>query len=359
MGSSEKFSFLSSENKLLNVFIGIIMLFLFVWLLVVGRSIILPLMIAIFLTFILEPMVTFLRKLKIPMAVAVLLTLTFAFIILYLMGALVYANVQIFVGQFPIYQVRLLKSVSRFTELFEKWFGEPLNIEIFKRINWVETLRQFSIAQFVLGSVGSFVTFFVKMLMVIIFIAYFLPGMQHIEEKIEYAFPARQSKRILRIFRNVIRQVQTYLGAKTLGSVIIGIVGIIIFYTFGLDFAFFWGFLLFIFNYIPTIGPVVASFFPVLFSLLQFGSVSIAFWLAVSLAILQTAMGNYVEPKLMGRSMNLSPIMVILSLIFWGYIWGAAGMILAIPILGTISIIFENFESLKFVSVFLRGGVKK
>ena len=132
MGSAEKFSFLSSENKLLNVFIGVILLFLFIWLLVVGRSIILPLMIAIFLTFILEPMVTFLRKLKIPLAVAVLLTLTFAFIILYLMGALVYAKVQIFVGQFPVYQVRLLKSVSRFTMLFEKWFGEPLNIEIFK-----------------------------------------------------------------------------------------------------------------------------------------------------------------------------------------------------------------------------------
>ena len=359
MGSPDKFAFLGSENKLLNVFIGVVLLFLFIWLLVVGRSIILPLMIAIFLTFILEPMVSFLMRFKIPLAIAVLLTLIFAFIILYLMGALVYANVQIFVGRFPIYQVRLLKSISHFTLQFEKWFGEPLNIDIFKRINWVETFQQFSIAQFVLGSVGSFVTFFVKMLMVIIFIAYFLPGMQHIDAKIELAFPTKQSKQIIGVFHNVTNQVQTYLGAKTLGSVIIGLVGIIIFYAFDLDFAFFWGFLLFLFNYIPTLGPIVASFFPVLFAMLQFGSLSIAFWLTISMILLQTVMGNYVEPKLMGRTMNLSPIMVILSLIFWGYIWGAAGMILAIPILGTFTIIFENFESLKFVSVFLRGGPKK
>jgi AI-2 transport protein TqsA len=358
MGNSNKFGFMSSENNLFNFFIGIILIFLFVWLLIAGRSIILPLMISIFLAFILEPIVTILVKKRIPLGIAVFLTLIFAFVILYLLGTVVYANVQIFVGQFPVYQERLLKSVANFTAYFEQLFGEPLNIQLFKRIDWAGALQQFSIAQWVLGSVGSFVSFFVKMLMVIIFVAYLLPGMRNIEHKVQRAFPAREASRIVRIITNVTQQLQSYLGAKTLGSLITGIVSIIIFYIFGLDFAIFWGFLIFLFNFIPTIGSTLASLLPVIFSLLQFGSLSTAFWLAVIMVVLQIAMGNYVEPKLMGRSMNLSPLMVILSLIFWGYIWGVAGMILAVPILGTITIIFENFSSLKFISIFFRGKIK-
>jgi len=360
MGNSGKYGFLKSENKLINIFIGIILLYLFIWLLIVGRSIILPFMIAVFLTFILNPLVTLLMKLKIPLAVAVFLTLIFSFVLIYLLGVLVYANVQMFVGQFPIYQERLLRSISQFTAYFEKMFGEPLNIQLFKRINWVDTLQKFSIAQWVLSSLGSFVTFFIKMVMVIIFVAYLLPGMQGIDQKITMAFPKQyQADRLIKIIKNVTRQVQNYLGAKTLGSLITGAVSIIIFYIFGLDFAIFWGFIIFLFNFIPTIGSTTASILPVLFSLLQFGSLSLAFWMALSLVVLQTAMGNVVEPRLMGRSMNLSPLMVILSLIFWGYIWGVAGMVLAIPILGTLTIIFENFESLKFVSIFLRGKIKE
>jgi len=355
MGSSNKFGFINSENTLFNFFIGTVLLFLFVWLLAAGRSIILPLMISIFLAFILEPIVIYLVKRRVPLGIAVFLTIIFAFVILYLLAAVVYTNVQIFVGQFPVYQERLLKSVSNVTVYFEKLFGEPLNIQLFKRIDWAGTLQQFSIAKWVLGSVGSFVTFFVKMLMVIIFVAYLLPGMRNIEHKVQRAFPAREASRIVRIIRNVTQQLQSYLGAKTLGSIISGIVSIIIFYIFGLDFAIFWGFLIFIFNFIPTIGSTIASLLPVLFSLLQFGSLTTAFWLAVIMAVLQTAMGNYVEPKLMGRSMNLSPLMVIISLIFWGYIWGVAGMILAVPILGAITIVFENFSSLKFISIFFRG----
>jgi predicted PurR-regulated permease PerM len=221
MGSSNKFGFLSSENKLLNFFIGTILIFLFVWLLSAGRSIILPLMTSIFLAFILEPLVTFLVNKKVPLAIAVFLTIIFAFVLLYLLGTLVYANVQIFVGQFPVYQERLLNSVSNITAYFEELFGEPLNVQLFKRIDWVGTLQQFSIAKWVLGSVGSFVTFFVKMLMVIIFVAYLLPGMRNIEHKVQRAFPAREASRIVRIIMNVTQQVQSYLGAKTLGNSLI------------------------------------------------------------------------------------------------------------------------------------------
>ena len=76
-----------------------------------------------------------------------------------------------------------------------------------------------------------------------------------------------------------------------------------------------------------------------------------------TLGIVQFVMGNILEPRLMGYSLDLSPMIVILSLIFWGYIWGVAGMLISVPMLATITIVFERFESLRFISVFLRGKV--
>ncbi len=350
---------LTNDNRLLNITLGIVLIILMVWLLIIGRTIILPFMIAVFLALVLDPVVNLMTGWKIPQSIAVFLTLAISFLILYLLGMLVYANVQLFVNQFPEYESRLYHIISQFTQQFEAFFGKPLNIQLWKQIDWLDTLQRFSIARTVLSSVGTFVTFILKTIIVIIFIAYLLNGMRTLSTKIEAAFPPNQARQIISIIDKVTRQVQKYLGAKTLVSLVTGIISIAIFYAFGLDFAVFWGFLIFLFNFIPTIGSAFASLLPVVFSFLQFGSFSTAFWILFSLTLLQQAMGNIVEPRLMGRTLNLSPLMVILFLIFWGYIWGVVGLILAVPILGTLTIIFENFDSLKFISVFFRGSQSK
>lgn len=349
---------LADGNHLLNFTLGIVLLFLTVWVLIIGKSLILPLLLAVFLSFILDPIVCLLQRLKIPLSLSVLLTLVFVFLLLYLFGLLVYANVQLFVGQFPVYQERLLNSVGMYLQKLELMIGEPLNILSWKRTDWIATLQRYSVPQGVLSSLGTFVTFLVEMLIVIVFIAFLLMGKRNINQKIKHAFQPEQADNFIHILENITGQVQKYLGAKTITSMITGFISIIIFYFFGLDFAIFWGFIIFLFNYIPNIGSIVASLLPVLFSVLQMGSLSTAFWLGISLLILQFSAGNILEPKIMGRSLNLSPMVVILSLIFWGYIWGVVGMILAVPILATITIIFENVSSLRFLSVFLRGKVK-
>jgi len=349
---------LQVENRLLNLTLGIILFILTIWILIIGKTIIIPFMVALFLTFILDPVVSFLTRYKVPLGLAVFLTLLIFFIILYLLGMLIYANVQLFVKQFPLYQDRIFDALKNFNNQIELWIGKPIkSSQVWKQIDWVEALQRFSIAKGVLSSVGTFVTFLLKTLIVVVFIAYLLTGKRNVEKKIKLAFPAERAENITQIIDNVTDQVQKYLGAKTIVSLITGAVSMVIFYFFGLDFAIFWGFLIFLFNFIPSIGSVFASLLPVLFSLLQYGSLSRAVWMLLLLTILQFAMGNIVEPRLMGRSLNLSPLIVILSLIFWGYIWGVVGMILAVPILGTITIILENFESLRFISVFFRGKV--
>lgn len=345
-------------NHMVNISLGIILLFLMVWILILGKTIILPFMIAIFLSILLDPIVSLLIRLKIPLSIAVTLTLLLAFIFLYLIGLLVYANVETFINQLPVYQDRLLSWLAAITTRIELLIGQPLNLKNIKIGEWLGPLQGFSFAKGIFSSVGTFVSFFLNMLIIIIFIAYLLTGKRSINRKIEQAFPESQSRRIIAILDNVNTQVQIYLGVKTIISLITGLGSIAIFIAFGLEYAAFWGFLIFLFNYIPNIGSIVASLLPTLFSLIQFGSPIRALWLIVALTILQFTMGNIVEPRYMGRSLNLSPLVVILSLIFWGYIWGITGMILAVPILGTMTIIFENFESLKFISVFIRGNPK-
>ncbi len=347
----------SNFSKLGYLAAGTISVFLIVWILIVGRPIILPFMIALFLTFILEPLVNLMRKVKIPLGLAVSLTLLLAFVLMYLLGALLYTNVQTFVNQLPAYEDRLANLLSGIVNDLESLIGQPITTEMFRGFNWLDALQSLSLASNLMTGVGTFVGFFVKMLLVIVFVAYMLMGRRNLTRKIYKAFPEEQASHIDDILNKITSKIQAYLGAKTVISLVTGFVAYVIFLFFGMDFAIFWAFVIFLFNFIPNIGSAIASILPVIFSILQFGSFGTALWLLVALSILQFIMGNIVEPRTMGYSLDLSPMIVILALVFWGYIWGVVGMLLSVPILATMAIVFERIEGLQFISVLLRGKV--
>ncbi len=342
----------------LNFSIGIIVTFLLVWVLVIGRTIIVPFMVAVFMTFILDPLVELLMRLKAPRSIAVFFTMFIAFVFIYLFGLLVYSNIQEFVAQFPTYEDRLANLLYNSVNSIENFIGKDISPDMLKElnINWLDALQGMSIASNIVSGVGSFFSFFMRFLLMIVFLAYMLAGKPNLKRKLCAAFPETQAVSMEEMIDAATEKIQKYLGAKTLVSFITAIISLIIFWSFGVDFAVFWAFIIFVFNFIPNIGSIIASFLPVLFSVLQFGSFSTAFWLLFALGILQFLMGNILEPRIMGYSLNLSPIMVILSLIFWGFIWGVAGMLLSVPILATIAICTERIDSLRFVSIFLKGS---
>ena len=115
----------------------------------------------------------------------------------------------------------------------------------------------------------------------------------------------------------------------------------------------FWAFLIFLLNFIPTIGSLIATIFPAAYSLLQFGEFSPALLVLVIVGTIQLVVGNIVEPRVMGSSMNISPLVTILALTFWGMIWGITGMILSIPIMVVLVIIFSQFESTRPIAILL------
>jgi predicted PurR-regulated permease PerM len=121
----------------------------------------------------------------------------------------------------------------------------------------------------------------------------------------------------------------------------------------GIKFAVLWGVLAFFLNYIPYIGSLVAVIMPIILSIFQFPHSYIPILAAVLLLTIQFFMGSYLDPEMMGNRFNLSPIMIIISLFFWSYVWGVIGAFLAVPILAVIKIVLQNIESFKFIAILM------
>lgn len=348
---------MANSDKLTSVFQGLIITLIIVFVLDIAQVVILPFIFAVFLSFILEPLVNQLIKIKFSRTLAVLVTIIFTFLILYLIGIVIYASTKSFSSNFPVYESKIIGIINAISDNIENLIGVSMNMS-FENINWLNTLQDFSITKSMLSGIGSFFSFLWNIILVTIFVVYLLVGKTNLYSKIERAFSKIRSDKIIKIFDNITSQTQTYLITKTLVSLITALLSLIVFKIFGLDFAIIWAFLIFVFNFVPNFGSFIASILPMMIALIQFDSLLTVLWLGILIIAIQFAIGNILEPKLMGRSLNLSPLMVIVSLIFWGWIWGIAGMLLAVPILATMTIILENIESLRFISVFLRGEKK-
>jgi predicted PurR-regulated permease PerM len=345
--------------QMINISLIIIVTFLCGWILILGKSIILPFMVALFMSFLFNPLMSRLVRWKFPAPLALTLTLFTAFLILYLLGMLIYSNIQLFAEQFPVYQEKVIGFLKDFSTQYEEWSGKPFNWKFSENIDWIGTLQNSPVTGGLLSGVGAFFSVAGNLVMVIIFMAYLLAGRRKLSLKIHHAFSKEKAGQMVAIFENVTDQIQRYMIAKTIISLASAILCIIVFYSFGLDFAIFWGFIIFILNYIPNIGSAISTIMPILFGMFQFASFSRALWMSIVLMLVQMISGNIIEPKFMGKSLNLSPLMVILFLIFWGFIWGITGMILAVPILVAFTIIVENVDSLRFLSVFLRQDITR
>jgi AI-2 transport protein TqsA len=155
------------------------------------------------------------------------------------------------------------------------------------------------------------------------------------------------------ILNKIERSITKYMGLKTLLSLITGTLSYIVLSIIGIDAPLFWSFLIFALNFIPTIGSLIATLFPTIFCLLQFGEFNQALMVLVFVGAIQVLVGNLLEPKLMGNSLNISSLVAIFALSFWGVLWGVTGMIISVPITVVMVIIFSNFEKTRPIAILL------
>ena len=150
----------------------------------------------------------------------------------------------------------------------------------------------------------------------------------------------------------IILNVRNYLGIKTLTSFSTGLLIFISLKIIGIDYAFIWGLIAFLLNYIPNIGSLLAALPVLLFTAVQYDW-KITIWTGIVFLVVNIVIGSFIEPKVMGRGMGLSTLVVIISLIFWGWVLGPIGMFLSVPLTMTLKIFLENYEDTKWLAVML------
>ena len=338
-------------QRSLTIFLGLAITILMGWLLMTLRFVFLPLVLAVFITFLLTPLVNWLTRRKIPLFIASAVTIILAVMVLYLTGTMVLKSLVAFQSEFPKYELQIQGMVGRAEQLADLNIG-PLTNERLR-----EELSRLSLSSVVGSILNSFFSFLTYLVFTFVFVIYFLTGSPRLPEKIKRSFSPQRAETINQAVNSIGRQVQRYIWAKTLTSIITGGLMIIICLIFKVDFPITWGFFTFLLNWIPTLGVFIASIPPPILVLISTGSWVTALWVVVILSAVFLTLGNYIEPIILGESVNLSPLMALFALIFWGWLWGPAGMIVAVPVTAMVKFTCDNVEELRPLGV-LMGGAK-
>ncbi|UCE19033.1 MAG: AI-2E family transporter [Gemmatimonadota bacterium] len=336
----------TEKNRILVALLAILALVAVGFVLKSAKAVILPLMIAWLLSYILTPIINVLVRMKVPTTLSVFLVLILLLGIFYLGGVLIQERVTAFAKEYPKYQLRF----AEITNAVKSSIKIPANF--FQGIQIGQ-----KVGTFVVRLSGSLMNFFSNLMMVLIFLMFLLLAKPYFKFKIKKAFSSDQADRVSRIIESISKQIGSYLALQFCISLTTGVLVWLALVVIGVDFAATWGILAFILNFIPTVGSIIASLLPVLVATIQFYP---SYWTPiiclVSMLIIQMIMGNVVSPKVMGDRLNLSPVAILLSLLFWGWLWGIIGALLSVPFTAAIMIVCENIEPLQPISIMMGSG---
>ncbi len=315
-----------------------------------AQTVLIPLMIAWLLSYICGPVVNYLVHKKVPLGLAVFAVLMLVLFVCYLGGIFLIGRVQSFISESPKYanQLQII-----YTDLMYN-LSERMHVPeaAFADINWAQEVGK----RLVVFS-GSLASFAGNLVMVLIFLVFMLLGKPYFKYKMAAAFPPERAGMFSEVTSSISGQIGQYLAVKVAIS---GTTGVLVWLALTLlkvEFALTWGALAFFLNFIPSIGSILASIPPILLAVVQFyPSVWMPIFTAVVLLLIQMSMGNVIEPKIMGDSLNLSPVVILLSLVFFGWMWGVVGALLSVPIAATIKIVCENIDALKPISILMGSG---
>ena len=347
---------MKKESKVIIALLGIIATFVVGVVLDLLESVLLPLVVAIFLSYLFKPLIVWLKRRHIPTVVSLLIVFVTIAAVVSGLSFVLYSSIDSFIAEAPVYQERvndLLGEVDTSVRSLALRFHLPLS-----EFDWRTVVDVSSITSILSSSLGTTVTFLGNVILVMLYMFFILASSGHMAAKLRMGFRREHSQQIASIIERIDLQVRQYILTKTFVSLITGTLTTLVLWIFGVDFALFWGFLAFLLNYIPNIGSLLAEVFPVLLAFLQFDSVITPLIIFLILLGMQTVMGNVVEPKMMSFTLNLSPLVILVALIFWGWLWGIVGMIIAVPMTAILKIIFENIDELTPLARLMGGSIK-
>lgn len=342
------------SNKAIAFASSIIILALTFVLLIEGRDLLIPIAVSVMIWYLLNALARGFHLIpfgsyRIPISLSMALAITTLIAGLTIIAELISDNI----GQVSLvantYQANIEVLISKASEILG--FNKPPDIAaIFEQIDLRTLATRF------LSATASFAGSFGIVLIYVLFLLFEQKGFQN---KLTALFPEESRRNEVQdLLNRMQKQIQTYVAIKTFTSLLTGIISYAILKIVGVDFAEFWGFIIFLLNYIPTVGSLLGVIFPAMLALIQFSSPVPFFIVLGGIGLIQFLIGNILEPRLTGSSLNISPLVVILSLALWGSIWGIVGMFLCVPLTVIAVIVLSYFEPTRPIAILLSGNGK-
>jgi predicted PurR-regulated permease PerM len=314
----------------------------------VAAELLLPLVVAVFLALLSLPLLGWLRRRHLPLVAAVALTILADVALLVAFGMLISVALSEFVAVAPDY----LEQLGDVAETaLDNVFFRGVALSRWLAFDQLDPQAVINVAGGIVGeTVKGVAATFASVSVVLLLLIFFLLEAVGLPAKLRKAMGREQVD--LKRYRSIIREIQRYLLIKTVVSAGTGVLVGAWTAFLGLDFAVLWGFLAFLLNYIPVIGSIVAGIPAVLLALVQL-SLGGALAVAAGYLVINFLLGNLLEPAWMGRRLGLSTLVVFLSLLFWGWVWGPIGMIVSVPLTVAAKIMMEHSERLRWIAVLL------
>ena len=307
-----------------------------------AATVIVPFLIAVFLAIVSVPLMSWLQRKGVPKLLAVVCTILMAVAVIAILVLVVGRSVNDFTDAMPRYQARLQDLIESLTVMAAD-LGVPM-----EEVGAFDLLPTgvFNLVGTTLGALTAVASNGFLVLLTVIFILFEAAGFR---AKLRVAFGADADFGEL---RHMTQQVQNYLVIKTAISAGTGVIIGTWVWAWGLDFPLLWGLVAFILNFIPNLGSIIAAVPAVLLALIQFGPGRAAV-IALGYFGVNIIFGNFVEPTLMGRRLGLSTLVVFVSLVFWGFVWGPIGMLFSVPLTMVMKIALDNTQEFRWVAVML------
>lgn len=345
-----------SHTRLLGITLWFIIIFITGYVLAIAEKFLIPLVLALFLWYLANMLAKRFGRLRFgtwspPGWLQFLFSGFVILLTVMVILNIITGSISSLVEAAPSYQENLLQLI-RDLRGRSRLIAMTLPLDPISAINVDEVVRNVA---------AEFGNFLVNLGLIAIYMFFLFMEQRYISGKLASVSPTeKQLKRLSKLLKEIDHDVQAYVGVKTFVSLLTGVISWVIMWLTGLEFAGFWALLIFILNFIPNLGSIIATIIPGIMALVQFETVTPVFVILIGIGTVQFLIGNVMEPAMMGRSLNISPLVIIISLVAWGILWGIPGMFLSIPITMVAILIMYNFEHTRWIALLLsRDGKLK
>lgn len=301
------------------------------------------------------PLVTALEKAKFPSWLATIIAVLVIIVVVLFFVWFVFFSVDMLIQKIPSYASRINDLDVILKNMARRWVDIPdgQSFLSFLKIDWVG-----SIIMPTLRSVSSSAIGVLSNVLIVILMTVFLLGERHmVIPKMMNFIPARDEDKISNIWDRIVKQVSRYISIKVFVSIVTGVIFYVIAIIVKLDFALLWGVMAVVLNFIPTIGSIIITALMILMAIIQFApSIGPILFVAIGTILTQNIIGNFLDPRLSGNSLNLSPFVILAALGIFGYVWGVVGMFLAVPLLSVVQIICANIDAARPLAMLISSG---